>query len=157
MPSRAPGSGSRDAAPTSLGQPQAPTPRGTVGAARRAGRRVGGGVAWNRAGQVPFEYGGEVAAFSFNLSETHLVFQIDSFVVAVKVERGGSLFLRPEAGFLGPAEGQLILDSGAGKVDGEQARFHPVDELEDAREIGGLDGGRKPERNVVGDAHSVLE
>jgi hypothetical protein len=37
----------------------------------RAANQVGYGLAWNRAGQVPFEYGGEVAAVGFNLSDAH--------------------------------------------------------------------------------------
>jgi hypothetical protein len=75
-------------------QPQAQTSGGTMGSAggcgsawwlaRRAvvlaerdalgfrpANQVGDGVAGNRARQVPFEYGGEVAAIGFDLSETH--------------------------------------------------------------------------------------
>src|ERR1039458_6387912 len=83
------------------------------------------------------------------------IFQIDGFVIAVEFERGGTLLLGAEAGILGAAEGQLILDAGAGQVDGEQAGLGAVNEFEGAREIGGLNRRGEAEGDVVeiGRAH----
>src|ERR1039458_9737149 len=85
------------------------------------------------------------------------VFEIDGLVVAIEFQRGRTLFLGTEAGILGAAEGELIFHARAGQVDGEQAGFGAIDELEGAREVGGLNGGRQPEGDGVGDAHGVLE
>src|SRR6516165_659387 len=85
------------------------------------------------------------------------VFEVDGFVIAVEFQGGGALLFGPEAGVLGAAEGQLVFDSGARQVHCQQAGFGAVDVLEGARKIGGLDGGREPEGNRVGDAHGVFE
>src|SRR2546423_990976 len=76
-----------------------------------------------------------------------LVFEVNGLVVAVEFHGRGPLFLGSETRILGAAERKLILHTGAGQVDGQQARFRAVNILERAREIGGLDGRRKPERN----------
>src|SRR5450759_1933596 len=85
------------------------------------------------------------------------VFEIDGFVVAIEFERGRTLFLGTEAGILSATEGELVFHARAGQVDGEQAGFGAIDEVEGAREVGGLDGGRQPERDGVGDAQGVFE
>src|SRR6185369_11766861 len=55
------------------------------------------------------------------------------------------------------AERKLVLDARARQVYGQQAGLGAVDVLEGPREIRGLDGRREAERDVVGDAHGVLE
>src|SRR5450759_4794 len=85
------------------------------------------------------------------------VFKVDGLVVAIEFERGRTLFLGTEAGILRAAEGELVLHSRARQVDGEQAGLGAVDKLEGAREVGGLDGGRQPEGDGVGDAQGVFE
>src|SRR5580765_4532242 len=66
------------------------------------------------------------------------VFEVDGFIVAVEFHCGRTLLLRTEAGILGAVEGQLVLDAGAGQVDGQQAGFRAVDVFEGAREVGRL-------------------
>src|ERR1035438_10186323 len=85
------------------------------------------------------------------------VFEVDGLIVAIEFQRGLTLFLGTEAGILRSAEGELVFHARAGQVDGEQAGFGAIDELEGAREVGGLYGGRQPEGDGVGDAHGVLE
>src|ERR1039457_942602 len=85
------------------------------------------------------------------------VLQVHGFIVAVEFQRGRTLFLGTEAGILSAAEGELVLHARAGQVDGEQAGFGAIDELEGTREVGGLYGGRQAEGDGVGDAHGVLE
>src|ERR1017187_9260273 len=98
------------------------------------------------------------AAISARRSQSAIsVLQVDGFVIAVEFERGWALFLGAEAGILGAAEGQLILNARAGQVDGEQAGLGAVNEFEGAREIGGLNRRGEAEGNVVGDAHGVFE
>src|ERR1035437_3969811 len=86
-----------------------------------------------------------------------LIFKIDGFVVAIEFERGRTLFLGTEAGILGAAEGELVFHARAGQIDGEQTGFGAIDEVEGAREVGGLDGGGEPEGDGVGDAQGVFE
>src|ERR1017187_10285344 len=85
------------------------------------------------------------------------VLQVHGLIVAIEFQRGRTLFLGTETGILGAAEGELVLHARAGQVDGEQAGFGAIDELEGAREVGGLYGGREPEGDGVGDAHGFLE
>src|ERR1035437_5019400 len=85
------------------------------------------------------------------------VFEIDGLVIAVEFERGRTLFLRTEAGILGTAKGELVLHARAGQVDGEQAGFGATDEVEGAREVGGLDGGGEAEGDGVGHAQGVFK
>src|ERR1017187_8622622 len=77
------------------------------------------------------------------------VFEVDGFVVAVEFERGRTLFLGTEAGILGAAEGELVFHARTGQVDGQQAGFGAINEVESAREVGGLDGRGKSERDGV--------
>src|ERR1017187_10412504 len=85
------------------------------------------------------------------------VLEVDGFIVAIEFERGRALFLGAEAGVLGAAKGELVFHTRAGQVHGEQAGFGAIDELEGAREVGGLDRGGEPERNGVGDTHGIFE
>src|ERR1035438_2471590 len=85
------------------------------------------------------------------------VFEVDGFVVAIEFQRGRTLFLGSKAGILGAAKGELVFHARAGQVDREQTGLGAIDEVEGAREAGGLDRGREAERNSVGDAHGVLE
>src|ERR1035441_7397909 len=85
------------------------------------------------------------------------VLQVHGLVVAIEFQRGRTLFLRAEAGFLAAAEGELVFHARAGQVDGEQAGFGAINEVEGAREVGGLDRRRQPEGDGVRNAHGVLE
>src|SRR5260370_2319890 len=68
------------------------------------------------------------------------IFEIDGLIVAVKLERGRTLFLGAEAGILSAAKGKLVFHSRAGQVDGEQAGFGAINEFEDPSEVGMLYG-----------------
>src|SRR5260370_13724210 len=85
------------------------------------------------------------------------IFEIDGLIVAVKLERGRTLFLGAEAGILSAAKGKLVFHSRAGQVDGEQPGFGAINEFEGAREVGSLYRRGESERNRVGDAHGVFE
>ena len=62
------------------------------------------------------------------------VLQVNGLVIAVEFQRRRTLFLWTEARILSAAERELILDAGARQIDRQQARFHLVNEVEDARD-----------------------
>src|ERR1043166_363945 len=78
------------------------------------------------------------------------VFEVHGFVITVKFERGGPLFLGPEARILGSAEGKLIFHSRARQVHGQQSGLGAIDVLEGACEVRSLYGRGEAERNIVG-------
>src|SRR5277367_1051616 len=86
-----------------------------------------------------------------------LVLQVDGFIVAVKIKCRRTLLLWSETGVFGSAEGELVLDASAGKVNSQQARFGAIHEIEDARNIGCLNRGGETQRNIVRDAHGVVK
>src|SRR6185312_370697 len=114
----------------------------------------------NRARTLALKYGRGDAAVPFDLSKMHeveSVFQVNSFIVAIEFERRWSLFLRSKARILGAAERQLIFYASARKIYRQQARFHLMDILENARNVRRLNRSGKAELAGVGDAHRILE
>src|SRR5579872_4108817 len=84
------------------------------------------------------ESGSRNARAYLALQTQQLVFQIYGLIIAVKFHGSRALLFRPEAGVFRAAERQLVFDTGARKIYGEQSCFGLIDVIKDAREIRGL-------------------